>query len=156
MIVVPSPKRLRELATPQWREFPELPGIRVRMRGLTSEQSRVCTQRALNVIRSLQHGAEALETYGLAATDGEGGQFNPADPDQMAGLGLRLGSVEVLMEAISEWEGVFLDEGGEHPAPVDRPTLTALCASARFEQTLVNAAQELSEVLLREGKPSAT
>jgi hypothetical protein len=138
---------------PRWVDLSDLySGFKVRLRSLTSGDFALARDRASKAMKAFYDGAQSIADYGLDYRDATGGRLDLSDPDQILRVGHVIGSVEVAMLAITEWQGISLEDGS--PAPVRREALTLLLMDEAVERRLIAEIDAVARILTDEKKDS--
>ncbi len=130
------------------------PGLWVRLRRLTSPQVQAARERTTSTLMRAREGLAALADYGLDQADDNGRLLNLASAAEMARVGLTIGVVELAIDAVEAWGGVFTspeDAKAGKVAPVDRPTLAVLLLDDGVCSRLLDEIGKASRLLSAEG-----
>ena len=130
------------------------PGLWVRLRRLTSPQIQAARERTTTTLMAAREGLAALAAYGLDQADDNGRLLNLASPAEMARVGLAIGAVELSIDAVEAWGGVFTsreDAESGTVALIDRPTLAMLLLDDGVCSRLLGEIEKASRLLSAEG-----
>lgn len=129
------------------------PGVAYTLRRLRSPQMEAAASAAQAAVRDLAKGGEVLAAYGLTPQDlGNGAPLDLSDLEAVAGVGVIIGAVEVLMRALVAWEGVEAVDGAA--AEITRANLAVLVQDYRERAHLLAEVDAAARVLIVEKKGS--
>lgn len=132
-----------------------VPGLKISVRPCTSLILIIAQRRMADALEAARNASMSLASYGFDRMDASGARLDPADPNQMLGIGEIIATVEVGMVAIAGWEGVSIQKGKKKvPAPINRETLTALFLDNRVRSRMRREFDAASRVLVSEGNAS--
>lgn len=130
------------------------PGVWVRLRRLTSPQIAAARERTTSALMRAREGLAALADYGLDQADDSGRLLNLASAPEMARVGLAIGAVELSIDAVESWGGVFAspqDAEAGIVAPIDRATLAVLLLDDGVCSRVLAEVSKASRLLSAEG-----
>lgn len=129
-----------------------LPGLKIRIKRLTSIDFDIATSRAFRRQKSLNAASDIVEEYGLQNLEGFStlGRLNLADPEVMGGVMSLVTTVEIAMMAIESWVGLVLEN--ELPARIDRPTLFKLFADDHLKRAFLTEVDKAAQIVRIEKK----